>query len=176
MESKSTKFRLRLNLFDCVILALALIAAAVLAWVAMRPTPASEIESVPGTVRYTVRFNRWPQGTSGLIQLGDRMIDNTKDREMGEVVDIQVFPARMMVLNQAERRQALAPIEGYEEIVLTIEAPCDISRYSVKLDEGSYTLRVGGTAYLRGEGYMGSGAIESIEIVETFEDGQEVEQ
>ena len=43
-----------------------------------------------------------------------------------------------------------------------MEAPCTVSSDTLLLD-GGYTLRVGATAYDRGEGYMGSGPIISIE-------------
>ena len=166
MEQNRPKFRLRLNLFDGIILVVALAAAALLGWLALHPTPSSADMVSDGTVQYTVRLNRWPLGTSSLVRIGDKVVDNTKDQPLGEVVDIRVEPTRMMVVNQAERRQVLAPVEGYEDVLLTIQSPCEVSKNSVELAEKEFILRVNNTIYLRGEGYMGSGPIESMEILE----------
>lgn len=176
MEQNTPKFRLRLNLFDGIILALALIAAAVLAWLALNPTPAHDDDAIQGTARYSVRLSRWPEGTGALVQLEDQITDNLKDRPMGRIVDVRIEPCRMLVMNMKERRQVMAEIEGYEDILITIEAPCQINNYGVTVEEDDYPVRVGDMAYLRGEGYMGSGAVEFLEIVETFEDGQEAAQ
>lgn len=173
MEQNTPKFRLRLNLFDGIILVLALAAAAVLAWLILNPTPTNKDDVTEGTLRYTVRLARWTEGTSSLIQIGDKVTDNLRDRPMGEIVDIQVEPCRIQTSNLNEHRLIWAEIEGYNDIVLTIEAPCGINKYGVTIEEKDYPLRVGEMAYVRGEGYMGSGAVESIEILETFEDGQE---
>lgn len=165
MEQNTPYFRLRLNLFDAIILVIALIAAGVLGWLALHPTPASSDLVTNGTIQYTVRLNRWPEGTGSLVQVGDELTDNTQNRELGEVVGVRTEPTRMTVVNQEERRQVLATVAGYEDVLLTVQAPCEVSRYSVALDEGDFILRVGGMVYLRGEGYMGSGPVESIEIL-----------
>ena len=51
---------------------------------------------------------------------------------------------------------------GMEDVLVTIEAPCSVSEESITVG-GGYELRVGVMAYLRGNGYMGSGPIVAIE-------------
>ena len=63
MEQNTPKFRLRLNLFDGIILALALAAGAVLLWMAARGSAPAAQSAVPSTVEYTVRFLAWPEGS-----------------------------------------------------------------------------------------------------------------
>lgn len=174
MEQNTPKFRLRLNLFDGIVLAAALIAAAVLAWFILNPTPTNKDDITEGTLRYTIRLTRWRDGTSSLVRVGDQLTDNIKDRPMGEIVDVQVEPCRIQTLDLEHHRQILAKIEGFDDVLVTVEAPCGINDYGVTIEEDDYPLRVGETAYVRGDGYMGSGAVESIQILETFEDGQEV--
>lgn len=166
MEPK--KIRLRLNLFDGIILALALIAAAVLAWLALNPTPTKEDNVTRGTVQYTVRLSCVPEGFNSFVQVGDKVTDNIKNRPMGEITGIAVEPGKVSVNNMEARRQVLAKAEGYEDVLITIQASCEINPYGVTVEEDDCPIRVGEMAYLRGDGYMGSGMVEAIEIIETF--------
>ena len=152
MEKKST-FRLRLNLFDGIVLVLALAAAAFLLWRMAKPAPAEGPVSSASTVRYTVRFQRWIEGSDHMVNPGD---------QLGQVVSKEVVPAVSQQLDNQGRRYVLATADGFEDVLVTVEAPC------VRNDDGfvlgsNFALRVGAMAYIRGEGYMASGPIISIE-------------
>lgn len=161
MEKKST-FRLRLNLFDGIVLILALAAAAFLLWRMAKPAPAEGPVSSASTVRYTVRFQRWIEGSDHMVNPGDQLVDNIKNNELGQVVSKEVLPAVSQQLDNQGRRYVLATADGFEDVLVTVEAPC------VRNDDGfvlgsNFALRVGAMAYIRGEGYMASGPIISIE-------------
>ena len=162
MERNTPSFRLRLNLFDAMILILALIAAGVLAWLALRPAAQEADSAAPSTVRYTVRFQRWSEGSGALIEAGDKLTDNIKNYAMGTVVSWEAEPAVTQVLNQETRQYENAVIEGYEDILVTVESPCTESDAGFLLD-GGYELRVGVTTYIKGEGYMASGPVVAVE-------------
>lgn len=166
MEQNNGKFRLRLNLFDAIVLIAALAVAAFLLWNAFKPAasaPASgETITASSTIRYTIRFQRLMEGTGSLIQPGDALVDTIKNYKLGNVVAVEVVPAEYQILNQESREYVLTTISGYEDALVTVESPCTNSNDTLLLD-GGYTLRVGATAYVRGEGYMGSGPIISIE-------------
>lgn len=177
MGSDHTKFRLRLNLFDAIVLLLALAVGALLLWNAVKPEPPQKDASEQtGVARFTVRLSRWPEGTVSLVRLGDRITDNVNNRPVGEVVDVEAGPCLIQTANQETRKYLMTAIEGYNDVLLTIESPCTLNKYGLTVGEKKYPLRVGNAAYLRGEGYMGSGVVESIEIIELFEGGREVEQ
>ena len=166
MEQNTQKFRLKLNLFDGIVLVLAVAVAAFLLWRAMKPAVQVPMDpSVTSTVRYTVRFQRWTPGTSALIQAGDRIADNIKNYEIGQVVSAEAEPARIQVLDTQNRRYIWAEMNGFEDVLVTIEAPCTVSDAAITVG-GGYELRVGSTGYFRGEGYMGSGPIVAIEEVQ----------
>ena len=166
MEQNTQKFRLKLNLFDGIVLVLAVAAAAFLLWRAMKPAVQVPMDpSVTSTVRYTVRFQRWTPGTSALIQAGDRIADKIKNYEIGQVVSAEAEPARIQVLDTQNRRYVWAEMDGFEDVLVTIEAPCTVSDAAITVG-GGYELRVGSTGYFRGEGYMGSGPIVAIEEVQ----------
>ena len=163
MEENKYKFRLRLNLFDGIILVVALAVAAVLLWMAVKPQAVSnESSTAAATVRYTIRFQRWIEGTGSIIQPGDKLVDNIKNNELGQVVSTQAVPAQTQLLDQESHSYVLAAVPGYEDILVTVEAPCTVSEEAVILGS-NFQLLVGSTAYIRGEGYMASGPIISIE-------------
>lgn len=176
MEQNKPKFRLKLNLFDGIVLAVALLIAALLAWVALNPLPTNEDDSYLALVQYTIRLNRWPEGTSRLVQIGDKLTDNLQNRKLGKIVDMQVEPARSMNLNQEKPRYELAEVAGYEEVVMTVETVCTVNSYGVTLGNGSFTVRIGNPAYFRGPGYMSASTIEAVKILKVVEDDQEVEK
>lgn len=164
MEEK--KFRLKLNLFDGIVLVLALAVAAFLLWRAVRP--AAQLPSNAGTsstVRYTIRFQRWLPGTSELIRPEDRIADNIKNYEVGQVVSVETAPALVQTPDQDGRRYVWAELEGYEDVLVTVEAPCTVSDKAITVG-GGYEVRAGTIGYFRGEGYMGSGPIVSVEEVQ----------
>ena len=161
MEQK--KFRLRLNLFDGIVLALALAVGAFLLWTAMKPQiPDEAAPASTSSVRYTVRLQRL--GTSELIRTGDQVADNIKNYVVGEVTAVEAVPCRRRVLDRENLRKVWAETDAFEDILLTLESPCQITDSAITLD-GGYELRVGSTAYLRGIGYMGAGPVVSIEEV-----------
>ena len=164
MEQK--KFRLRLNLFDGIVLVLALAAGAFLLWTAMKPQlPSEAVPSSASSVRYTVRLQRCIPGTSELIRVEDQVADNIKNYAVGKVAAVEAVPNRRRVLDRENLRRVWVETDQFEDILLTLEAPCQITDSAIVLD-GGYELRVGSTAYLRGVGYMGSGPVVAIEEVE----------
>lgn len=159
----TSKFRLRLNLFDGIVLVLALALGGILLWTNLKPDfPTGGAPAASSTVRYTVRFQKWLEGTGSLIQEGDKLVDNIKNYELGQVVSAEVVPAVSQQLDHEGRQYVQTIIPGYEDVLVTVESPCTISKESVTLG-GGYSLRVGGTAYIRGEGYMASGPIIAVE-------------
>ena len=155
MEPNKPKFRFRLNLFDSIVLVLALAVGAFLVWSAIKPAaaPAEGAVSAAGTVQYTIRFQKMIQGASERIKPGD---------QLGTVVSVETVPAQALIQDHEDKAFVLAGIEGYEDALVTVEAPYTEGEDSLLLG-GGFKLRVGVTAYVRGSGYMGSGPVVSIE-------------
>ena len=113
-------------------------------------------------MRYTVIFRRWVEGSSDMIEVGDVLTDNIKNFEMGTVVSVEPGPVENLLLDHENREYILTDFPGYEDINVTIEAPCTVSGEAVTVG-GGYIVRVGATAYIRGQGYMASGPIIAME-------------
>ena len=157
------KFRFRLNLFDGIVLVLALCVGIFLAYNVLKPAPAEEEIGTPAvsTVRYTVRFQKMLGGAGSLVEPGDVLIDNIKNYKLGTVVSAEVVPAIHQDVDQINKKVVRSVIEGYEDVIVTVEAPCTMGDF-LMLD-GGYALRVNGIMYIKGEGYMASGPVENIE-------------
>lgn len=162
MEQKpEKKFRLRLNLFDSAVLLLALAAGAFLLWNALKPGDAPQ-QAETSTIRYTLRFQRWLEGASSAIREGARLTDSIRNYEMGNVVSAQAVPAVEQVLDHVNRAYVLTEIDGYEDVIVTVEAPGTISQQAVTLSSG-YVLRVGAQAFVQGDGFLSTGYVYAIE-------------
>ena len=162
MEEKK-KFRLRLNLFDGIVLILALAVGAVLLWSALKPNAAPEAAAdSSATIRYTVLFQRWLEGTSSAIHEGDRLTDSIRNYEMGRVVSAEAVPATAVRMDQTRREYVLATMDGYEDVVVTVEAPCTITSEAVTVN-GGYVVRVGASIFVQGDGYLATGYVIGME-------------
>lgn len=164
MEQNTPKFRLRLNLFDAIVLVLALLVGAVLAYTVLKPAAPVEGDTAPSasTVQYTVCFHKMLGGTGALVQPGDQLVDNIKNYNIGTVVSTEIVPAKTRAVDQFDREVVQAEIPGYEDVYVTVQANGVTSDEAILLD-GGFILRVNTTAYIKGEGYMASGPIISIE-------------
>lgn len=162
MEQNKSKAGLRPNLFDCVILVLALAAAAALVWLILRPAATAHTTEMDSFIRYTVRIQRWPEGSSGLVQVGDELRDNTRGLKMGKVVGVQAVPAELQALDLENHRYVQAELEGFEDVLLTVEAYGTVDDKDIRA-YGRAVLKVGNTVYIRGQGYMGSGPVVALE-------------
>lgn len=161
MEEKRTGFRLRLNLFDALVLIAALLVGGYLAWNALKPADNAGETPTASVVRYTVRFQKMLQGTGCLVGAGDELTETVKNYALGTVIDSQVVPNQTQSLDLESRRYINTSIEGYEDVLVTVEANATETDSALVLD-GGYELRAGNTVYLRGPGYMASGPVLTI--------------
>ncbi len=159
------KFRFRLNLFDGIVLVLALCVGGFLVYTALKPAAPVEETGVPAasSVEYTIRFQKMLAGTGALIETGDELVDNIKNYKLGTVVSTEVLPATTRAVDEVNRRVVRAEIPGYEDVLVTVRSDsCTQGDTSLILD-GGFVLRTNITAYIKGEGYMASGPIVNIE-------------
>ena len=167
MEQNNHKFRLRLNLFDAVILVAVLLAGAALAWFGLQ-SEGGETAPSARPVQYTVLFQGMTQGSGSLIEPGDPLVDTVKNYQMGTVVSVRTEPSVVQVLNQETRSYVDTELAGHEDVYVTVESTCTESGDGgALLLNGGYDFRVGQVAYVRGPGYMGSGPV--VEIVREAE-------
>ena len=165
-KSNGQKFRLRLNLFDAIVLILAVAAAAALFWSARRPapTPTDDVTSVntAGAIHYTIRFQRCVPGTADAVREGARLTESVRNYELGNVLSAQAAPAEGLRLDVVDRKYAMVTMEGYEDVIVEVESPCTITEEAVTLSDG-YVLRTGATIYVQGDGFLATGYVAHID-------------
>ena len=160
------KFRFKLNLFDGIVLVLALCVGAFLGYTDRKPAPAPVEEAgvvTTSTVRYTVKFQKMMEGTETLVEPGDQLIDNIKNYKLGTVVSTEAIPCTTRVEDHVNQQVVRAEGPGHVDLLVTVRSDaCTMGESSLVLD-GGFVLRTNITAYIKGEGYMASGPIISIE-------------
>ena len=162
MDQNTRKFRLRLNLFDCIILVAALAVAAFLLWENFKPAEAVKPTQTSSTIQYTLRFQRVMEGTGALVHAGDKLEDTMKNYALGTVLSAETAPATASVLDQSIPGYVTTEVPGYEDVTVVVESSCTETDTQILLG-GNYELRVGATVYLRGPGYMASGLVINID-------------
>ena len=157
------KLPIHLNLFDTVVLVVAVVVGVVLLWNLVKPEPqAGSASAKTSTIRYVVQYYRWNEGDSSKIIPGTTVEDGIKNYKLGKVVEVKAIPATTLILNETTRKYEIHTLPGLEDVLVTMEAQGTFDGRGVNLDNG-FLLRVGETIYGRGEGYMGIGPAISIE-------------
>lgn len=161
MNNNPSKFRLRLNLFDCIILLIAIVAAGFLLWNRLAPDETGPVSETK-TVQYTIRICAAQDGTGDYVQEGDKLVDAVKNFELGKVVSFTVSPARRSILDESQHLMVIAEVPNRQDIELVMTATSTGNDAQLLVGSG-YELRVGEPIYVRGPGYMGSGYVIAIE-------------
>ena len=163
MEQKNSgKFRLRLNLFDCIVIALALLVGGVLLLSRMQGAENSAEVPESERIRYTICLKKTVDGTSELIKVGDPLVDNQKNNDLGEITQVRVENATAVILDQVNGTYNKAEIPGYTDIYVTMESTATIQEDQILVGSG-HVLRVGEAIYVKGPGYTASGSVYAIE-------------
>jgi len=158
-ENAKAGRRWRPNLFDLVIVLLIAAVGAVL-YMMVRPTAAAVVQTTP--MRYTVEMLNLPEGTHELMQVGDEVIDSSKNYPMGTVVGVEVTPYTIEADDQENGVVRQAPVAGYETVLLTLEADMVVTDSSITT-EGGYLVRVGLATKTKGDNFAATGYIVAIE-------------
>lgn len=159
MDKKPNTFRLRLNLFDCAVILIALAVGGLLLWKQLKPAP--QVQQTE-RVRYTIVLRQTLEGTGELVKPGDALVDSVKNYALGQVVSSRTEQAAKSIIDEDQRAYVTAEIPGCEDIYIVVESAATITDEKV-LVGGGYALMVDDEIYVRGPGYLGSGRVYAIE-------------
>lgn len=160
MENKKA-FRLHLNLFDGIVILLALVVAAVLLWTQLKPSAPAAAPAAE-KIQYTIVLKKTVPGTGAQVQVGDALEDTIKNYSLGSVVSSETVPAQDFAVDTENECFVLAEVPNKEDVYITVESNAVISDTAVTVGSG-YEIRVGEAIYVRGPGYLGSGTVYAIE-------------
>ena len=161
MEENKKPFRLRLNLFDGIVLVFILAVGLFFLWSRFRPEPESSGADWV-TVRYSVRLSQVLEGTADLIQPGDPLEYTLEPAQLGTVVSVESSPCVVSGLDEENKTAIQEVLPGYESVDLVVEAQCEEEDYCLRAG-GVVVLRTNGTLYIRGPKFAAVGIITEIE-------------
>ena len=161
MEQNKKAFGLHLNLFDGIVILVALVVGGILLWSQLKPAaPADDPDAQP--IRYTIRMLKTVPGMGDQVKVGDTVLDSSKGFEMGTVVSAETVPSYDLTVDNESQSYVEVPVPGKEDVYVVVDSTAVITEKSITLTGGSI-IRVGETMYFRGPGYMCTGRIHAIE-------------
>lgn len=161
MEQKKEKIRFRLNLFDAVVLLLALVVGGVFLWQSL-DVNRNAVVAKNQVLRYQIIIKEASEGTGESIVIGSGLTDVVKNYDLGIIQSVEVLPTEKQVLNHMEKEYQTAHLEGFEDIIVDMEVSANNTESAIVVD-GGLELRVGDLLYMRGAGYMAAGYVYSME-------------
>lgn len=168
--SEKKRIKWKLNLFDVVLLAVVIVAAAgLLAWkfvgsnqTEVDPNSGVTIPKGTHTVRYVVELEQLHEQTANMIAQGDEVYERTKKERMGIVQSVEVAPARTLTKNELEGTFRFAEVPERYNVVMEITAQAVENDDGIVLESG-LEVRAGTAVRVHGPGYYGAGYILSVE-------------
>ncbi len=152
---------LKISIFDIVIVA-AVLAAAVIVFLILKPNDVEIVPSSGTTMEYVVELQKMPAGTTELVQPGDALKDGAKNYAIGTVVSAQAIPYTFQVVDEETGTLMNAPMDRYENILVTVSCNMNTSGTAITADSG-FTLTVGTQVNVSGPCYSGVGYVISLE-------------
>ncbi|MBO4831140.1 MAG: DUF4330 family protein [Oscillospiraceae bacterium] len=160
-NAPNRRIKVKLNIFDIVIICLAIAAAAAFYFI-FSGASAAGVTSQQSTVRYTVQLDSAPDGTADLIDIGDALQENVKKFSIGTVTGVEFSQGTTLTEDHENGCFIDTPVPGYESIRITIEAPAVETDRNITVG-GGFVVRVGAPVSVTGPGYAGGGYIVEIE-------------
>lgn len=156
--AKENKFRVKdlFNLFDVVVLAIAVILAVILV------VFSRGVGKESTTVIYTVEFTNMQNDSASLIQPGDSLVDRVKKFDLGKVLSVEVGPTYTQRNDQMEGGSREVPSQILQTATVVIEAPA-IETEQDFLVSGGFLIKIGTSVSAKGPGYSCYGTVLKIE-------------
>lgn len=168
--SEKKRIKWKLNLFDIILLAVVLAAAAgLLAWkfvgsnqTTVDPDSGVTVPKGTQTVRYVVELEQLHEQTANMVAEGDEIYERTKKERMGIVQSVEVAPARTLTKNELEGTFQFAEVPERYNVTMEITAQAVENDSGIVLESG-LEVRAGTSVRVLGPGYYGAGYILSVE-------------
>jgi len=160
---KPGKMKMRLNVFDIVIIVCAIIAAVLI--INYRGRSDSGASIIPAgaqeTITYTLELQGMRYGSAELIRVGDTLIDNVERRALGTIVSFELQPAMMLQSSLVTGDRVIVEVPERIDAILTVSALATVTDSQISAD--GFPLRVGARVSVNGPLYNGTGFIAYVE-------------
>ena len=150
------KKKFKINFFDIVIILIVVCVGAGVYFFTHK-SPAATTKKLT----YVVELNKTTPGLEDYIRIGDNLTENTKNYNMGKVVDVETVPYSKITPDYENNAYVDSVDPYYGTVLITVEADVTETASSYAVD-GQYVVRAGTEAFVKGEGYAGEGYIVKI--------------
>lgn len=153
------------NLFDIVIIGIALVIAALfLMWQYKDSAAPAADEEAPAskTVQYTIEITSMYDTTAELINVGDQLTDNVKRGDMGTIVSFTVENTVRSTKNIETGEFFMSEVPWLKTAKIVLEAECTETDSAITT-QGGFQVRVGDAVSIKGPGYAGKGTLIDID-------------
>jgi hypothetical protein len=162
-EGAARKIKWRLNLFDIIFIACALLAAVGIVvysnrsggGVAILPAGTQE------TVTYTIELLDMFSNVAETIKPGDELVDKIEKRNMGTVVAVELEPSKRSSRNMETGERIITEYPSRTTAYLTVQATATVTDNQISV--GGFIVRVGTRISVNGPLYNGNGYIIDME-------------
>lgn len=162
MDNKTNKPRLKISVFDIVIIAVVIAAAGLLIFFWRQSGKSSDAAANTKPVHYTIELNNMTAGTAQKIKPGDTIFDSEKKFIMGTVESVSVLPATTQATDYRTGDTLTVENPGRELAQITLVSECSTTDNQIKAASG-YVISVGKEVHAAGPGYAGIGFIIGID-------------
>jgi len=163
MENNEKKRKWKINLFDIVFIACAVVIAALILVFANRSGGSTVLSGPNGKVRYTLEMVGMLGDTATKIKPGDSLVDKIEKRPMGTVVGVDVQRTRISVKNQMTGERVIVEEPVRYTATVTVEADANITSTQISIPPGGFVVRVGTWVSVNGPLYNSVGYIIDME-------------
>ncbi len=153
-----------INLFDIVIILIAVVMVIILA--ALGFVGADTFE-----VRYTIELSDMVGETASLIKEGDLLVDQIKKLDMGTVESVEVKQSDALIRDMTGGAYVLVENPDRQTAVVTVKAQATLDGADITTTSG-YIVKVGTSVSLTGPGYRAYGNVIEMDRIPE-EDGNE---
>lgn len=152
----------RINTLDAVIILVVLVAC-VVGYTYINKKEMTITPKNTEKVTYQIRTSDSLPKVFDMIEENTVIYDSVKNNPIGTIVKKEILPSEKFEIdmNKGVYVKSELPAEEYVDILLTIEADATIGEQDIIV--GSYVIKVGEEAYVKGKGYAGIGYVVKIE-------------
>ena len=161
--SEGRRIKWRLNLFDVIFIACALVIAGAIIYMSNRASGSSGIMAAgeKETIVYTLELQGMQGDSAYLIKPGDALVDRVEKRALGTVVSVTVRPSTAFQTNRLTGDMILAEVPRKNDASVVMTATATVTDTQISID--GFVIRIGAWASIIGPLYNSSGYVAEVE-------------